>query len=71
MLEHIALEHMVLEVEHMVLWVAMPPKIQVMEHPIHNDIIRFADLFMMVAITQLSQVTTICLDVCNTLNLGV
>jgi hypothetical protein len=39
MLEHMALEHMVLE--NMGLGVAMPPKIQIMEHLIHNDVIRF------------------------------
>ena len=49
--------------------VAMPPKIQVMEHLIHNDIIRLADLLMMAATTQLVLVTTICRDMTKTYTL--
>jgi hypothetical protein len=49
-LEHMTLEYMVLE--HIVLRVAMPPKIQGMEHLIHNEVVRFADLLMIVVIAQ-------------------
>jgi hypothetical protein len=69
MLEHMMLEVAILEhmtLEHMVLGLAMPPKIQVMEHLIHNDIIRFVDMLMMVVIVQRARVTTIRLDVTNT-----
>jgi hypothetical protein len=52
--------------EHMVLGVAMPPEIQGMEHLIHNDVIWFVGLLMMVVIAQPTRVTIICLDVTNT-----